>query len=278
MYEEVLDNEVIKSFNTLIPHIKMFFEDDVAFSISDTTKYLKVIDVHKFNLNVKDGDPINPNGADYKAIMTKKNVSKIIDKSEFGTTIKSISIPISDSNGQVIGCISVIKSIEHQSNLLDVSKTLSDSLEQISNAITNVSAGVQNVASSTQSIVKNLDDTNSEVKKTDEIIRFVTNVSEQTNLLGLNAAIEAARAGEMGRGFSVVAQEIRKLSVSSNESIKQIDSVLKNIQRSVSEVNNSVTSANDVFQGQAAALEEITASIQELNATAEVLKSLSSSM
>ena len=69
-------------------------------------------------------------------------------------------------------------------------------------------------------------------------------VSTQTNLLGLNAAIEAARAGEVGKGFTVVASEIRKLSTSTSESIKQIDTVLKNINQSITIINDKVTLYN----------------------------------
>ena len=63
-------------------------------------------------------------------------------------------------------------------------------------------------------------------KDTDGILSFI-----QTNMLGLNAAIEAARAGDAGRGFKVVATEIRKLSTSTSESVKKVDSVLKSYWR-----------------------------------------------
>lgn len=93
-------------------------------------------------------------------------------------------------------------------------------------------------------------------------------------MLGLNAAIEAARAGEAGRGFNVVAQEIRKLSNSSSESIKKIESVIRDISTSITNINHKFDSANVISQSQSAALQHITASIMELNATSKILGEL----
>lgn len=107
-------------------------------------------------------------------------------------------------------------------------------LEDSQNAVVRMG----NLKESSNQTAQEISQLNENSKKIEEIIVTIGSIAEQTNLLALNAAIEAARAGEAGRGFSVVADEIRILAEGSANSSSQIEGLITNIQR---EIANSVT-------------------------------------
>lgn len=97
------------------------------------------------------------------------------------------------------------------------------------------------VSQQSMEMVANVDDISTNMDEIHELLNGVTGIADQTNLLALNAAIEAARAGEHGRGFAVVADEVRKLSTDSTATSNEIREVLKksrdNIEAAVSQVS-----------------------------------------
>nr|WP_065076781.1 methyl-accepting chemotaxis protein [Clostridium ragsdalei] len=268
-------NELMDSFDKVLPYLPILFDNDISLSVIDTKKYLKIQNCENLPLKANVGDPVPTGGAAFEALKTGNVIIKDVPKEIYGTAFKSYAIPIKDDDNTVVGVILAGKSLKKRNEVLSQSQDLAASLQQISGAIQEASSGIQVVVGANENILQEVKDAAENVTGTDDILKFVQNVSSQTNLLGLNAAIEAARVGDLGKGFSVVAEEIRKLSSTSNDSIKKIDEVLKKIEKSVINISNKVNESNTVFNAQASAIEEITVSIDKLTSTAQILEELS---
>ncbi|ABR47149.1 methyl-accepting chemotaxis sensory transducer [Alkaliphilus metalliredigens QYMF] len=103
------------------------------------------------------------------------------------------------------------------------------------------------------------------VKETDQIIRFIEKITQQTNILGLNASIEAARAGDQGKGFAVVAKEVQKLANNSQEFTQKIGSILNKIKEEVFAVSTEIESLHHVAQEQKQVGEDLATAIDSLS-------------
>lgn len=104
-------------------------------------------------------------------------------------------------------------------------------------------ASLNNISISFEGVINKIKQLEVSINQANEITGLINSISEQTNLLALNAAIEAARAGESGKGFSVVADEIRKLAEQSKNSSDTISGLLSNVS---SETSNLVKTTGDV--------------------------------
>ncbi|MDC5838181.1 methyl-accepting chemotaxis protein [Vibrio europaeus] len=104
-----------------------------------------------------------------------------------------------------------------------------------------------------------------------EILSVIEGISEQTNLLALNAAIEAARAGEQGRGFAVVADEVRNLASRTQESVGEIRQVIENVQNGTRDVVQAIQDGNDLANDSAA---QVQSAAKELSQIFEAIASI----
>ena len=170
------------------------------------------------------------------------------------------------------------KTIEHAGQVVSEAKGQADSGEkEVTGAVKQMELIEQSVSQSAQVI----EELGKESDKIGTIVDAISQIAEQTNLLALNAAIEAARAGEHGRGFAVVADEVRKLAEQSSSSAGEISSLIGSIQEKarnavsvmqdgVSQVQNGVGAVNGAgnsFKDIAGMVEQVVDETTEMERT-----------
>ncbi|PMV18568.1 MULTISPECIES: methyl-accepting chemotaxis protein [unclassified Pseudomonas] len=150
--------------------------------------------------------------------------------------------------------------------------------QQVEQAVSGMSSMVVEINDSTQSVA----DLAGQVREIGKVIDVIRGIADQTNLLALNAAIEAARAGEQGRGFAVVADEVRALAHRTQTSTVDIEKMIGEVQTgaddAVAAMNKSLTWANNtqtLAQNAGEALQRITTSVAKINERNLVIASAS---
>jgi len=166
-------------------------------------------------------------------------------------------------------------------NVSEVLRVVDDTQKLTENAFSTVKS-LNNKAfeasSASERILEDINSLNNDMKEIKKIIKVIANISEQTNLLSLNAAIEAARAGEQGRGFAVVADEVRKLAEDSTASVERIAPVLGNIEKSMQTIIKGVAESGSITQRQAASTQEVSANIQQVQEMVDSLAKLAKNL
>ena len=249
-----------------------FYQDlfplDCAVLFCDTNGYfLTITQAKNFSITLKVGDRIRKGGALQESLITQKLSIKMLPKEMYGVAIKSVSQPLFE-DGKLIGAMALFIGNGVHDKLLASAKAIAATSEELTATTEELTASASELAHDMDNLKNGSQLVLNELKKTDEILRFVNDIAANSNLLGLNAAIEAARAGEHGRGFAVVAEEIRKMAVNSSQAVKEIKSILNTIQSETNKMTKTIAETAKNTENQAASTEEISASMQQLAASA----------
>lgn len=195
---------------------------------------------------------------------------------EVAEAINEVAVGSTTQAGELM---SVNQSIKSFGNELKTFVTLTNgvnsragSIGSIANTsneqLTGLVESLNNISKSFDGVINRIKLLEGSITEANEITGLINSISEQTNLLALNAAIEAARAGESGRGFSVVADEIRKLAEQSKQSSDTISGLLGNV---ASETSNLVVTTGDVSK-------ELTNEVTTINSALNTFKSIITSV
>ncbi|WP_413580685.1 methyl-accepting chemotaxis protein [Bdellovibrio sp. HCB288] len=198
-------------------------------------------------------------------------IGKVVDSAgNFGESSKSIA---SQSNNVASGAHSLGATVEEMNASIEEFTasiaSIADNTKK-ANELAKVTQSEAEVGS--QSIAKSIEAMeliNKSSEDISEIIKVISEIASQTNLLAFNAAIEAARAGEHGLGFSVVADEVRKLAERSSQATKEISKLINESVKRVEQGSAISKQAGEAFSKIVTGIEKTTQSIAEVNLAAE---------
>nr|WP_205589544.1 methyl-accepting chemotaxis protein [Helicobacter labacensis] len=230
--------------------LKQFFNEMIAFL------------QQRIGLHIQDIDAVF---ARYQALDFSKGIPNPSGEMErtldaLGAEIKQMlqtslrfASALGEESKQLKGCVD---------NLKESASQQSQSLNATSQSIATILSAIQDISVQSEAMIAQGQD----IK---HIVQIIKDIADQTNLLALNAAIEAARAGEHGRGFAVVADEVRKLAERTQKSLGEIESNINVLAQSISDTTQSIKTQAQYVEGINSALEAFKADTQANLQTAQ---------
>lgn len=169
-------------------------------------------------------------------------------------------------------------SINHVSSSTEDASRLANAADSqamaSSKRLEEVVSEIQRIATTVRDASQRIEVLENESTRISNIVTVIKDIADQTNLLALNAAIEAARAGEQGRGFAVVADEVRKLSERTASSTTEITQMISNIQRSTREVVGGIESGVQSVENGETLVHDANRSVEEIRGLAREVAEL----
>lgn len=245
-----IGGEVIYNFNNGTTTVAVIDSNGIVQKIWDTPN---------LPFHLKAGDRMPDGTISISALRQGERLSGFIDNenSQFGFPYTSISLPIKARAGQIIGAMCVKAPVDNQEAIRKINDEIKNNVNNVLNIENSLTSTYTDTKTTVSKLTGIIEEINNNFGVINDVVILIHNISRQTNLLGLNAAIEAGRAGANGRGFAIVAQEIRRLSRTVEENIKQLQTKMEVIINNVSEINPQIVNVDNQFECQHDTLKQL---------------------
>lgn len=273
------DSLILEQMENALPMVQQALDFQVGIVLCDQEKVLLYKPSKTLDLHTEINSALRPGTGIYRIVHEKLPYVRMrVDKSLHGIPFIAEGGPVYNKDHEVIGAFSFTHTTEQQDAMKEMAGSLLASISTLAGTTQEVTAQSQEIAGITKTVTHLVKEAQTRVNDTNSVLMFIREIAGQTNLLGLNAAIEAARVGEQGRGFGVVADEIRKLAVNSNESIAKIADIIQGIKNDsgitfnqISQVEEGINQVSEAIAHMASATENLRDLAHKLDEKADSL-------
>ncbi|CFX78242.1 Methyl-accepting chemotaxis protein (MCP) signalling domain [Syntrophomonas zehnderi OL-4] len=263
-------NKVVEAFDFFAPIIIEMFPGGGAMYVTDREKFLKHAGSDNFRDNlIPDGTPIKEGDLTYRCIQEGRYAYIDVTREVYGAYGRVSAYPLKDDDTQeMIGSFTLALPREIEVTLKEMAVNMEKGLSEVSAAMEEMAAAASEVSANQDGLHQEIEKVQNNANEINTVLAFIKEIADETKMLGLNAAIEAARAGDAGRGFGVVAEEIRKLSDESKETVVQIKELLDRVNAAIEKTMQMSNATLSNTQQVAATTEEVNASLEEMSSLA----------
>lgn len=155
-----------------------------------------------------------------------------------------------------------------------LSSNLAGNFIEISSNVEVLTADSQSISINQRELVSEINQIRNNIVEVTKVLHSITKIADQTKILGINAAVEAARIGTLGKSFAVVAEEIRKLSETTKQTVDAVGKINEMVEHSIATTMKSANKTLETTDSQSASMDKLSGTIQDSVALAEKLRAL----